>query len=59
MKVLIIPTWYPSGKDKLIGIYHKEFCESLNNNGISANMLYIDVQPLSHPFKYLFNKFLL
>lgn len=56
MKVLVIPTWYPNGADKLMGIYHKEFTEALNNHGILANMLFIDRQRLSKPFKYLFMK---
>lgn len=56
MKVLVIPTWYPSGEDKLMGIYHKEFTDALNKNGIDADMLYIDRQRLSKPFKYLFMK---
>ncbi len=56
MKVLIIPTWYPNGEDKLMGIYHKEFTYALNNYGIKANMLFIDRQRLSNPFKYLFMK---
>ena len=55
MKVLVIPTWYPNGKDKLMGIYHKEFTEALNKK-IEANMLYIDRQRLSNPIKYLFSK---
>lgn len=54
MKVLVIPTWYPNGEDKLMGIYHKEFTENLNNYGISADMLFIDRQRLSNPIKYLF-----
>lgn len=53
MHVLIIPTWYPNGADKLIGIYHKEYTEALNKNGIKANILYIDRQPISHPIRYL------
>lgn len=56
MKVLVIPTWYPNGKDKLMGIYHKEFTEALNNFGIDANMLYIDRQRLNNPIKYLLMK---
>ena len=54
MHVLIIPTWYPNGNDKLIGIYHKEYTEALANNSVKVNMLYIDRQPISKPFKYLF-----
>lgn len=56
MKVLVVPTWYPSGEDKLMGIYHKEFTEALNKHGIQADMLYIDRQRLSKPFRYLFMK---
>ena len=56
MKVLIIPSWYPNGTDKLMGIYHKEFAEALSNNpDISeVNMLYIDRQRLNAPIKYIF-----
>ena len=49
MKVLVIPTWYPSGEDKLMGIYHKEFTESLNNHGIDANILFIERNRLTKP----------
>lgn len=56
MNVLVIPSWYPNGTDKLMGIYHKEFTEALIKNNISANMLYIDRQRLNAPFKYLFMK---
>ena len=42
MRVLVIPTWYPSGEDKLMGIYHKEFTSALNKNGIPADILFID-----------------
>ena len=57
MHVLVIPTWYPNGDDKLIGIYHKEFTENLvKNKGIKANMLYVDRQKISHPIKYLLSK---
>lgn len=57
MNILVIPTWYPSGKDKLMGIYHKEFCEALAKcPDINVNMLYVDRQRLSAPLKYLFMK---
>lgn len=53
MKVLVIPTWYPSSQDKLMGNYHKEFTEALNEFGIEANMLFVDRQRISKPLKYL------
>lgn len=56
MKVLIIPTWYPNGADKLMGAYHKEYTEALNEYGIDADMLFIDRQRLSKPIKYIFMK---
>ena len=56
MKVLVIPTWYPSGADKLMGLYHKEYTEALCKFGVEANMLFIDRQRLSQPFKYLLMK---
>lgn len=57
MNILVIPSWYPSGTDKLMGIYHKEFCEALaKHDNIKVNMLYIDRQRLSTPIKYLFMK---
>lgn len=56
MKVLVIPTWYPNGEDKLMGIYHKEFTYALNTYGVEASMLFIDRQRLSNPIKYLFMK---
>jgi len=56
MRVLVVPTWYPSGEDKLMGNYHKEFTLALNNNGIAADMLFIDRQRSSKPLKYLFMK---
>ena len=53
MNVLVIPSWYPSGKDKLMGIYHKEFCEALANKNINVNMLFIERERLNNPIKYL------
>ena len=53
MHVLIIPTWYPNGADKLIGIYHKEYANALAKNNVKVNMLYIDRQLISHPIRYL------
>lgn len=57
MNVLIIPSWYPSGADKLMGIYHKEYAEALGaREDINVNMLFVDRQMLSHPLKYVFMK---
>lgn len=57
MKVLVIPSWYPNGEDKLMGIYHKEYCEALaNRDNVKVDMLYIDRQRLNAPIKYLFMK---
>lgn len=55
MNILVIPSWYPNGTDKLMGIYHKEFCEALvKRDNMNVNMLYLDRQRLSSPLKYLF-----
>ena len=56
MNVLVIPTWYPVGEDNLMGIYHKEFTEALNKNGIDSNILFIERERLKKPLKFLFMK---
>ena len=57
MKVLVIPSWYPTGEDKLMGIYHKEYCEAIaKEENVEVNMLYIDRQRLSSPLKFFFMK---
>jgi len=57
MNILVIPSWYPNGTDKLMGIYHKEFSAALaDRKNINVNMLYIDRQRLNAPIKYLFMK---
>ena len=56
MKVLIIPSWYPEGEDKLMGIYHKEYTYALGLNGVDVDMLHISRQSIRHPLRYLFKK---
>lgn len=57
MKVLIIPTWYPSGSDKLLGIYHKDFAKALSENkDVSVDLLHIDRQRIKNIFSYPFMK---
>jgi len=57
MNILVIPSWYPNGKDKLMGIYHKEFCRALaNRDNMKVDILYIYRQRLSAALKYLFMK---
>ena len=56
MKVLIIPSWYPEGEDKLMGIYHKEYTEALAKNGVDVDMLFVKRERLRNPLKYLFMK---
>ncbi len=57
LHVLVIPTWYPNGQDKLIGIYHKTFCKVLAEGGkAKVNMLFIDRQGIKKLPQYPFMK---
>lgn len=54
LHVLVIPTWYPNGADKLMGQYHKDFCNALSLDGrMKANMLFVYRQGLSLAGKYI------
>ena len=55
MNVLVIPSWYPEGNDKLMGIYHKDYCKAISSV-VKVDMLYIYRQSIKHPIKYLFMK---
>lgn len=56
LHILVVATWYPNGKDKLIGIYHKHFCRALSQNGVKVNMLHVDRQAISMLPQYPFMK---
>lgn len=56
MKVLIIPSWYPEGEDRLMGIYHKEYAYALAKSGVEVDMLHISRQSIRRPIKYLLKK---
>jgi glycosyltransferase involved in cell wall biosynthesis len=57
LHVLVIPTWYPDGKDKLMGQYHRNFTASLNDTGLmEANMLYIFRNLFSKPISHITEK---
>ena len=56
LHVLVVSTWYPNQRDKLIGIYHKDFCKALANAGVNVNMLHVDRQPISTALLYPFMK---
>ena len=57
LKVLIIPTWYPSQYDALMGIYHIHFAAALNSTGKArADLLHIQRCRLRKPLSYLFEK---
>ncbi len=55
--VLVIPTWFPSERDKITGTYHQTFCRSLaESEKVKVNMIYVDPQGLSTVYKYPFMK---
>lgn len=57
LHVLTIPTWYPIGYDKLMGVYHKDFCNALNKrDDCYSNILYIQRHRLKKPWEYIFDK---
>lgn len=57
LHVLVTPTWYPNGQDKLIGIYHKTFCKVLAETGkAKVNMLYVDRVGIKQLPRYPFMK---
>ncbi len=56
LHILVVSTWYPHGGDKLIGIYHKQFCEALAKAGVKVNMLHIDARPISSALAYPIKK---
>lgn len=56
MKVLIIPSWYPEGEDRLMGIYHKEYAYALTKSGIDVDMLFVGRRSIKKPVSYLFRK---
>ncbi len=56
LHVLVVSTWYPHRNDKLLGIYHKHFCEALSKAGVKVNMLHIDRMGISLFWKYPFIK---
>lgn len=54
LNVLVIPSWYPNGTDKLMGKYHMDFCSALADDGrMKVAMLYVYRQLLSKPLRYL------
>ena len=56
MRVLVIPSWYPDGEDKLMGIYHKEYAHALSKYDVDVDMLVVFRERLKKPFKFLFEK---
>lgn len=56
LHVLVVASWLPDSRDRLIGIYHKHFCKALADAGMQVNMLYVDRQPISQIAAYPFMK---
>lgn len=50
MKVLTIPSWYPTEDNKISGVFFKEQVESLKENGIDDVILYIHFISLKQVF---------
>lgn len=43
MRILIVPSWYPSEAEPIKGIFFKELAEALASAGIEVGVLYINV----------------
>lgn len=57
LHVLVIPTWFPSERDKITGTYHQTFCRALSESGkVKVNMIYVDPQGIRSVYKYPFMK---
>ncbi len=57
LHVLVIPTWFPSERDKITGTYHQTFCRALSESGkVKVNMIYVDPQGIKTVYKYPFMK---
>ena len=56
LHILVVATWLPGRYDKLMGIYHKHFCEALAQAGVKVGMLHIDRQPISQALRFPFMK---
>lgn len=54
-KVLIIPSWYPIGADKLMGKYHIDYAKEMNKL-VKTDMLFIETMPLKKPLAFLLHK---
>ncbi len=54
IKVLIVPSWYPNGQDRLMGQYHLEYAAALAADGrFDVSMLVIDRARLKAPVDFL------
>lgn len=56
LHVLVVATWYPLNEDKLLGIYHRQFCQALAEKGVKVNMLHVDRRPISEIAAFPFSK---
>lgn len=51
MRVLLLPSWYPSDKKPLNGIFFKEQAEALKNQGIEVVVLSINIENIKSIIK--------
>ena len=49
MKVLMIPSWYPTAEAPLLGTFYKEQAEALAARGVDMAVLYVNVSGDFHP----------
>lgn len=52
MKILIIPSWYPTEEQPLSGIFFKEYAEALVSYGHEVAIIYIDIQRIGKGNKH-------